>query len=828
LKDYLKKIPFLNACIFTVSLVGAYLLVDATLTVTYSNHWKELLTLVVLGAGTASMRVVLPSSTGSISVSYAFVFTSMLLLGPKESIVIAAVCAISGYLVRVKERNDRFRLDRLMFNVGNLVISALIACSVINFLKNIAWFRNSAQVFPLITATSTYFFFSTFFISLVIALSEKRKLIQVWRENFFWTAPSFYVGGSIAWALTIFYQKFGVAVICLAIPPLYLTYYTYRLYMGRLQESHDHLRSMADLHIRTIEALALAIDAKDEITHLHLQRVRIFAMGLAKALKLSETESQSLEAGALLHDVGKLAVPEYILNKPGKLTPQEFNRMKTHPIVGAEILTAVNFPYPVVPVVLCHHEKYDGTGYPNGLRGEEIPITARILSIVDCMDALASDRPYRRALSSEESLRYLVEQKGKAFDPKIVDLFMELYPSLDRQARVAADVANRTSANQPQCSFHFNPKANIQAQPATGYSEPDKTNHLKNIAAANQEVYSLYELVQTVGTSLSLTETLSLIALKIRKVIPCDTYVTYLRQDDQLIPHYIDGKEKETFSDLPIPLGEGITGWVAENKRSLINANPMVEFGSLGSTARVTLMRSVLSVPLIVDDDLLGVMSLYDETPNRFTGDNLRVLELVAAKTALAIRNAITFEQTYENSLTDPLTGLPNSRHMFLKLDEEIARARRNGTSLTILAMDLDRFKEVNDAFGHVVGDKVLRTIGKSLRNTLRDYDFVARLGGDEFMAIIPGLSWEDIKRKVQQIQVEVEAIEYEKRFGHFIKISLSIGAAGFPHDGRGADTLLSAADKRMYENKNAQKMRREQIETALTSSDKDNVLPIQ
>jgi len=749
----------------------------------------------------------------------------MLLLGTKETILIAGTCALTGYAVNVRE----FKAHQLTFNAGNLVISVAIACNTISILNNdFVWFRNSFQIFPLLTGTSIYFFVSTCLLSLVISLSESKRFSHIWLENFYWTAPSFYVGSSIAWALTVFYQKYGIAVVFLALPPLYLTYFTHKMYMGRLEESHNHLRDMADLHLRTIETLALAIDAKDETTHLHLQRVRIFATGLAKALHLGEDELQAIKAGALLHDVGKLAVPEYILNKPGKLTPEEFDRMKVHPMVGAEILSAVNFPYPVVPAVLCHHEKYDGTGYPNGLAGEEIPLTARILSVVDCFDALASDRPYRRALKPEDAMQYIHDQKGKAFDPKVVELFETLYPSLEKEALAAAQEAHRVSASIPSFSFHTNPKVETMARPATGYSEPTKIHHLKNIAAANQEVYSLYELIQTVGTSLNLVETLNLIASKIRKVIPCDCCVAYMRQDDNLVTQYIDGKERETFSDLAIPIGEGIAGWVAENKRPLINANPMVEFGYLGTTARFTMMRSALSVPLMVNDEVLSVITLYDETPNKFVGDNLRVLELIASKTALAIRNAITFEQTYENSLTDDLTGLPNSRHMFIKLDEEIARARRNGTPLTVLAMDLNSFKEVNDTFGHAVGDKVLRQIAKHLKSSLRDYDFVARLGGDEFMAALPGLTGEDIRKKIQQIQGAVETIQSEKRFGRLIKLSLSIGAATFPQDGSDGDTLLSVADSRMYAHKFTQKKRRQQIDFAMESSEEEKIFPIQ
>ncbi|MDD5542660.1 MAG: diguanylate cyclase [Acidobacteriia bacterium] len=824
-QKYLKKIHLLDIYIFAISALGAYFLIHAAVTVDYTAHWKDLLTLVVLSGATAFLQVALPFSKASISVSYAIVFTSILLLPPSGTVLVAFVSALSGYL---RSPTKQFRFSVLTFNIGNLILSAVAACNLLSLFTNVKWFWRGWQALPLLTATSVYFLVSTFSIGLAISLKESKNVKETWKQTFFWTAPSFYVGASIAWALTVFYQQFGIAVVLLAIPPLYLTYYTHKMYMGRLRENNDHLKHLADLHLRTIEALALAIDAKDETTHLHLQRVRIFASGIAKALSLPEPEVQAIRAGALLHDVGKLAVPEYILNKPGKLTPQEFNRMKIHPIVGAEILSAVNFPYPVVPVVLCHHEKYDGTGYPNGLKGEEIPITARILSVVDCFDALASDRPYRKALKPEDAMQYIGDQKSKAFDPAIVELFQELYPQLEAEAWAAAQEAQRISSNQPTLSFHFNPVAEAQAKPAAGFSEPVKINHLKNIAAANQEVYSLYELVQSVGTSLSLVETLSLIAAKIRKVIPCDSCVTYLRQENRLVPQYIDGKEKETFSGLSIPLGEGISGWVAENKRPLINANPAVEFGYLGNAARFTLMRSGLSIPLLVKEEVLGVITLYDELPNKFVGDNLRVLELISAKAALAIKNAMTFERTYENSLTDALTGLPNSRHMFLKLDEEIARARRNGTTLAILAMDLDFFKEINDSFGHTVGDKVLRQIAKQLRSTLRDYDFVARLGGDEFMAVLPGLSDEDVQKKMQQIQSEVENLQSEKRFGRSIRTSVSIGAATFPRDGKDADTLLSVADVRMYDNKFEQKKRRQEIDFSLASMDKENHFPIQ
>ena len=181
---------------------------------------------------------------------------------------------------------------------------------------------------------------------------------------------------------------------------------------------------MNRLYLSTIETLATAIDAKDQVTHGHIRRVQKFALALASELGIrDERQVKAIEAAALLHDTGKLVVPEHILNKPGRLTPGEFDKMKLHASAGAEILSAIQFPYPVVPIVRHHHENWDGTGYPDGLKSTDIPIGARILQVVDCFDALTSDRPYRTKLSDEEAVLILLQRRGTMYDPLIVDTF---------------------------------------------------------------------------------------------------------------------------------------------------------------------------------------------------------------------------------------------------------------------------------------------------------------------------------------------------------------------------------------------------------------------
>src|SRR5262249_43529260 len=229
----------------------------------------------------------------------------------------------------------------------------------------------------------------------------------------------------VSFCLILLIQQVSLGAAVLVIPLLIIFHLTLRSSFGRLEDAQKHLASMDRLYLSTIETLAMAIDAKDDVTHSHVRRVETYAVELAKALGITdEATIKAIKAAALLHDTGKLAVPEHILNKPGGLTESEFEQMKLHVDVGADILSLVDFPYPVVPIVRCHHENWDGTGYPRGVKGEAIPIGARILSVVDCFDALTSDRPYRRRMTEDAALDILRDRRGSMYDPRVVDTFI--------------------------------------------------------------------------------------------------------------------------------------------------------------------------------------------------------------------------------------------------------------------------------------------------------------------------------------------------------------------------------------------------------------------
>src|ERR1700685_1183613 len=586
-------------------------------------------------------------------------------------------------------------------------------------------------------------------------------------------------------------------------PVVYVIYRSYRLYLGKLEDEKVHVEEIANLHLRTIEALAMAIEAKDQTTHEHLQRVRVYAIEVAKEMGVAGAELEALHAASLLHDIGKLAVREHIISKPGRLTPEEFEKMKIHTLVGAEILERVRFPYPVVPIVRAHHEKWDGSGYPMGLKGAEIPIGARILSAVDYLDAVASDRQYRRALPLREVMQKLAAESGKSFDPKVVDILQKRYQHLERLGVAQAGEDSRGPLSTAiKIQRGLQPAAGFENATAQDYAGRE-TTFLSSIAAARQEAQSLFELSQDLGASLSLTETLSVFSIKLKPMVPYDAIAIYIRREAELIPEYVNGDNYRLFSSLRIPVGQGLSGWVAHNRKPIINGNPSVEPGYLNDPSKFSTLRSALAVPLEGVSGVIGVLALYRGERDAFTSDLLRILLAVSGKMALSIENALKYAQAENSATTDYLTGLPNARSLFLQLDREMARCKRDNTTLTVMVSDMDGFKQINDRFGHLGGNRRLRLFAQALKESCREYDYVARMGGDEFVVVAPGLPPAVAGKKAEQLRTLAQQAGFDV-CGEQI-LSLSIGQAIYPQDGADAEQLLAEADRRMYMEKQKQ-----------------------
>ncbi len=641
----------------------------------------------------------------------------------------------------------------------------------------------------------------------LFALDRSRSFGRLWLQETGWALPYYLGGALLAFLMSALSGFAGWPTVVATGPVVYIIGRAYRLYLHRLQDQKLHAEEMASLHLRTIEALALAIAAKDQTTHDHLKRVQVYARELAKELGLTAAEQEALQAAALLHDIGKLAVPEHIISKPGRLTPDEFEKMKIHPTVGAEILERVRFPYPVAPIVRTHHEKWDGTGYPAGLRGEEIPIGARILSAVDCLDALASDRQYRRALPLTEAMKIVQSESGKAYDPRIVDILARRYVELEQMANVTPEPKQTKLSTDVKVELGEAPAVGFESAKAASVSVDGKAkpvDFLNSIASARQEVQTLFEIAQDLGNSLSLDETLSVLSVRLRRIIPHSSLAIWLQNGDTLTPAYVHGEDYRLLSSLAIPVGQGLSGWVAENGKPIVNGNPTVESGYLNNPTITSTLRSAVAVPLEGNGRNVGVLSLYHVDRDAFTRDHLRILSAINTKIGMAIENALRFRQVEDTATTDFMTSLPNARSLFLQLDSELARAKRNDVPLTVLVLDMDGLKTINDRFGHLEGNRILGQVAAGLKSACREYDYVARMGGDEFVVLMPGLRATDTQARVDNLRQVVA----DAGIGLFPdkNLTASIGISSYPHDGNDAEQLLTEADRRMYQEKQQRK----------------------
>ena len=736
------------------------------------------------------LKVQLPGIKATMSANFLFILVGILDLSYSETLLMGC---LGGLVQTLWHANPRPRPIQWLFNLANLALS--ISAAELVFHSKVAAGFGFRWPLLMAAAATTYFAFNTISVSGIIAMTEGRNPVYVWKECYLWAFPYYLLGALIACGVSAINRLAGWQFGLLAFPIVYWIYRSYQTYLSRLAAQKKHAEEIAALHLRTIEALSLAIEAKDHTTHDHLRRVQVYAVEIAKDLGLDESQLNAIRAASMLHDIGKLAVPENILSKPGRLTPEEFEKMKIHPIVGSEILARVEFPYPVVPIVRSHHEKWDGSGYPDGLKREAIPIGARILSAVDNFDALASERPYRRALTTEEAMKTLSEQKGTSFDPRVVEVMERRYAELEVMVN---------SMETERRRLDIAPKMERSVAPSSGFAEVPNdaeiraTSFLTSIISARQEAQLLFELAQTLGNSLSLKETLSVVAVRLKEIIPHDSIVFFVCQDGVLIPEYVHGVDYDLFSSLRIPLGQGLSGWVARNEKPITNGNPAAETLYLGPSSPITTLQSALSIPLRGRDGVAGVLTLYHREKNCFTKDHLRLLLAASSKLGLSVENALQYEQAQSTASTDYLTGLPNARSICDHLEKELSRIRRSRRPLAVLLCDLNGFKKVNDKFGHLTGNKLLQEVASKFKTSCREYDQVGRLGGDEFVFVLPDMTKDlvtEIEKRLTRAVLEASSTVCGEAI-----VSVSVGSAFYPADGLSVEQLLSESDRSMYE----------------------------
>jgi diguanylate cyclase (GGDEF)-like protein/putative nucleotidyltransferase with HDIG domain len=759
------------------------------------------------------------SSEKSVADAFIFLAAMMYTTGSVNTVGPAVLlAAIVGYMSVWNSPDRRITI----FTTGASIISTYAGASLYQVIlrlltsgtpaTNDAALPFGTLLLPLCVMALVQYFLSTVVTSAFIAFDSGKTRLTLSRESLVWTSMT-QIGGAAAAVLfhSALYSN-TVAFIFVGLLLISLIHLLYRFDEQRVaevkrseEEKARHIHEMANLHMNTIESLAIAIDAKDQTTHGHVRRTQIYATEMGKLLGVNESETQALLAGALLHDIGKLAVPEYILNKPGKLTESEFAKMKIHPTVGGDILKRVGFPYPVEDIVRYHHEKWDGTGYPKGLKAQAIPLVARIISVVDFYDATRCDRPYRKGMKREDSLALLRKMANSSFDPRVVETFIEHVEEFDRMI-AAQDIQEQVASEIPDDLTNARPDAGLASETL---GTPDDSLGFRSITEAQREVFALHEIAQTIGSSLNLKDTVALVSSKLQAIVPFDSCIIYLVDDKsgKAVPAHVAGDHADVFARRRINIGDGITGWVIANARSMCNASP--ELDLVGVPEEVTRsIRGVLVSPLVREDGAFGAITLYSRSRISYSSEHVRLLESVAQHASSALNNALTFEKTKESALTDPLTELPNARAFYMSLEQRIAEGQRlNRESLAVISMDIDGFKKINDAYGHAIGDRLLASIGSIIKKELRQMDILARYAGDEFVAIMPMASNVMASLIGERIRAAVESQKYTVRTGRTVEIGISVGISCFPADGETTEELLTVAARNMQKDKHARKL---------------------
>jgi diguanylate cyclase (GGDEF)-like protein/putative nucleotidyltransferase with HDIG domain len=772
-----------------VSVVGFFVVVESLLRLASAPPQPQwaLLALLTLISGSASVK--LPGTHVSISISEAFVFTAVLLYGPAAGTVTVVLdCLVISFWIA--KRRPEF--ERALFNIAAPAISVWLSAHTFFYLVGLPPLADGpSSLTPTATLTAilpslvlfaiTYFALNSWLIAFVIAIEKHESPWTIWCTGFIWLSLNYFCGASVAVLLVGYTRTIDLRFVAVIVPLLLVLYFTFKTSMQRVEDANKHVDQLNTLYLSTIETLAMAIDAKDQVTHGHIRRVQSYATRLAAAVGVRDkTLMKAIEAAALLHDMGKLAVPEYILNKPGKLTDAEFARMKLHSTVGADILSAIAFPYPVVPIVRHHHEAWDGSGYPDGLKSTQIPIGARILSVVDCFDALTSDRPYRPRLSNDEALDILVHRRGSMYDPLIVDTFIRLH----------ADIAPEPVEDELATTAPDNMSISRKSIPS------DLANPmLDEIAASADEMLTLYELAGSLAGQVSVSDASDMIANHLRRLIPSTLCVFYLydSRSTHIEARHVLGDGSDIVKGLRIPVGQRLSGWVAAHRQTILNSDPALDFGEIARSNALNL-KSCISTTLATDDNHpIGVLTLYSKDANAFNEDHRRIIEVVGRQIAHTFQRALEFDSTPRR---DQLTGLPNARQLQALIRSTIQES--STTTFALLLIDIEDSEHRNIEHGHATADAVLQHIVRVTQESLRFGDILFRNTSREFVAFLNATDRETAWSIARRIQSNIARRPLPDAKGPVLGIHVVTSATCAPIDGRSLRELLVVARERL------------------------------
>ena len=469
---------------------------------------------------------------------------------------------------------------------------------------------------PVLALALSYFTINSWLLAVALAFERNTSAIEIWRRNFLWLSLNYLGGASIALVLVSYTRNVNLTAVSVTVPLLVVLYLTFRTSWGRLEDANRHVTQLNEFYLSTIETLAMAVDAKDQITHGHIRRVQTYAVELAKRVGVNDDRQiKAIEVAALLHDMGKLGIPEHILNKPGRLSNAEFDRMKQHADLGADLLSSIRFPYPVVPIVRHHHENWNGGGYPSGIAGTDIPLGARILSVADCFDALTSDRSYRPRLSADEAFEIIRERRGTMYDPLVVDTFIRAYAEIAPLAIRAGQEARSVFGSE-----------------LSGRAESSVSRPLQQIRTIATESALLITCSQNIAKASSVKEALEVSAQSLRQLLPATVYALfeYDSQSDSVVCHSAVGDPQNLLRGLTIPVGQRVTGWCGANRRTALNSDASLDLSQIAQLFQPPL-RSTISAPLADGERLIAVLTAYSLKEDAFTESHRYTFERVSS-----------------------------------------------------------------------------------------------------------------------------------------------------------------------------------------------------
>ena len=613
-----------------VATLGVVVIVQSLVSLQTTPHRWEWLFFAALAILTGSFSMRIGSVSASVTIADTFFITTALLFGPAPATL---AIALGSFIASWRRGHDG---ARVIFNTATTALGIWAGSHVFFLLAGVPPLTQvqapaGEVVAPLLALTAVYFSTNSGLIAVAIGLDARRSPIVVWREHFLWLSASYFAAASVSFCLVLLMYQASLWAAIAFIPLLVVLHLTLRSSFGRVDDARQHLAHLDRLYLSTVETLAMAIDAKDDVTHSHVRRVQAYALGLARALGVTDEPTlKGIEAAALLHDTGKLAVPEHILNKPGKLSEAEFEQMKRHVDVGADILSLVNFPYPVVPIVRCHHENWDGSGYPRGVIGTDIPIGARILSVVDCFDALTSDRPYRSALSDEAAFDILRARRGTMYEPLVVDTFI----------RVHRELVDQMASFPPHDALRQITRSAAAPSPAPAMVvAPD---------GVSDDILAFVSLARLASGDASMGDVLSLASGLMRELAPSATIGWFVIDEGSgyVAMRHAAGPAAAQMTGTSLRMGEGVSGWVAANRQVIINSEASLDLGEQAHSG--TALKHALSVPLITRESLVGTVTLYSPTP--FTESQSRLVQVIAPHLAQAVWTAKRAESAAHNS----------------------------------------------------------------------------------------------------------------------------------------------------------------------------------